>query len=264
MNLVDVHCHLDHLKFKDDLPDVVKRSEEAGVKAILTSGVNFSTNKITLELAQTYDIVKPCLGLYPIDALAAELKGTEAESFVRDVEPFKVEEMLAFIEQHKDNCIAVGEVGLDYHWIKDKQEEMKGVFQQVIELVEKLKKPIVIHSRKAEQDCVDMLESSTIRKVMMHSFGGNKKLINRCADNGWSFSVPPNITRLQHFQMMVEMVNINQLLTETDAPYLAPTPGERNEPKNVAVTIKKMAELKGMTEEDVAGNVYMNFQKFFL
>jgi TatD DNase family protein len=98
----------------------------------------------------------------------------------------------------------------------------------------------------------------------MHCFSGKKSLIQRAADNGWSFSVPPVIVRLQHFQIMAEMVNISQLLTETDAPYLSPFPGQRNEPGFVIETIKKIAEIKRMTEEDVANNIYMNYTNMFL
>jgi TatD DNase family protein len=264
MILVDVHAHLDHMKFKDDLDEVVERARKAGVKSIITSGVNLKTNKIVLELAKKYDIVQASLGLYPIDALAAELKGGEADGFVRDLEDTKVEDVLKFIEDNKDGCMAVGECGLDYHWVKDKQKEMKDVFQKVIDVVEKINKPIVVHTRKAELDCVEMLESSKIKKVLLHCFQGNKKLIKRAADNGWSFSIPANINRLQHFQMLSEMVNLSQIFTETDCPYLSPFPGKRNEPAFVAETIKKIAEIKGMTEDDVSKNIYMNYQKFFL
>ena len=98
----------------------------------------------------------------------------------------------------------------------------------------------------------------------MHSFGGKKSLIKRAADLGFSFSVPPVITRLQHFETLVGLVDISQLLTETDAPYLSPYAGERNEPAFVKETIKKIAEIKNMTEDDVANNIYMNYTNVFL
>ncbi|MBW2981037.1 TatD family hydrolase [Candidatus Woesearchaeota archaeon] len=265
MILVDIHAHLDHIKFKDNLDKVIDNARKAGVKAIITSGVNSATNKIALELQEKYlDIVKASFGLYPIDALAHELK-IEADSFVRDVEELDVDQQLDWMEDNKDKCIAIGEVGLDYYWIKDKQQEMKFVFDKVIATVEKIKKPIIVHTRKAEQDCVDMLEASTIdpKKIVLHCFSGNKKLIKRAADNGWNFSIPPVITRLQHFQMMAELVNINQLLTETDAPYLSPYPDKINEPAYVAESIKKIAEIKKFEPEEVANNIFMNFQNIF-
>ncbi|MBD3355487.1 hypothetical protein GF361_05940 [Candidatus Woesearchaeota archaeon] len=277
MILVDVHAHLDHARFKDDLDDVISRAKEAGVKAVITSGVNSTTNRMILKIDERYDIVKASFGLYPIDALAAELDndeslgarlsetyGTAGSSFVRDTETIDVDNELEWIMKNKDKCIAVGECGLDYKWVKGKEKEQQRVFQKVIQTVEKIKKPIIVHSRKAELDAIEMLESSKIKKVVMHCFSGKKSLIKRAADNGWSFSVPPVITRLQHFQMLVDMTNLSQLLTETDAPYLSPFRDRRNEPAFVAETIKKIAEIKGITEEDAANNIYMNYTNIFL
>ncbi len=266
MILADVHAHLDHAKFNGILDKVIDNAKKAGVKAIITSGVNSATNKIALQLQEKYfDIVKASFGLYPIDALAKELEGSESGSFVRDVEKVDVDDQLKWMEKNKDKCVSIGEVGLDYHWIKDKQTEMKAVFQKVIALVEKIKKPIIVHTRKAEQDCVDMLESSKIspRKIVLHCFSGSKKLIKRASDNGWNFSIPPVIVRLQHFQMMAEMVSISQLLTETDAPYLSPYPEKTNEPAYVAETVKKIAEIKGFDANETANSIFMNYQDIF-
>ncbi|MBW2995717.1 TatD family hydrolase, partial [Candidatus Woesearchaeota archaeon] len=239
MILVDIHAHLDHSRFRNDLYQVIDRAKDAGVKAIITSGVNSTTNRLILKIAEKYDIVKASFGLYPIDALAAELDSTETEDFVRDTQPIDVDAELEWVKENKDKCIAVGECGLDYKWVSGKEKEQQRIFQKVIDAVEKIDKPIIVHSRKAELDAVEMLESSNLKKVVMHCFSGKKSLIQRAADNGWSFSVPPVIVRLQHFQIMAEMVNISQLLTETDAPYLSPFPGQRNEPAFVIETIKK-------------------------
>ena len=264
MLLVDVHAHMDHSRFKEDLDDVIQRAREAGVKVIITSGVNSTTNRIALNLAEKYDIIKASLGLYPIDALAKELDAGEAEGFVRDVKAIDVDEELEWIKENKDKCIAVGECGLDYNWVTGREKEQQRIFQKIIETVEKINKPIIVHSRKAELDAVEMLESCKIKKIVMHCFSARKSIIKRAADNGWSFSIPPVITRLQHFQTLVGMVDLKQLLTETDAPYLSPFPGERNEPAFVVETIKKIAEIKRMTEEDVAQNIYMNYTNTFL
>jgi len=264
MLLVDVHCHLDHARFKEDLDKVIERAKNAGLKSIITSGVNSATNRMILRIAEKYDIVKASFGLYPIDALARELEAGEASGFTRDVQSIDVDAELDWIRRNKEKCVAVGECGLDYHWITGKEAEQKKIFQKIINTVEKINKPIIIHSRKAELDAVEMLESSNLKKIVLHCFSAKKSLIKRAADNGWSFSIPPVITRLQHFQTLVEMVNIKQLLTETDAPYLSPFPGQRNEPAFVVETIKKIAEIKGMVEEEVASNIFMNYSNMFL
>ena len=265
MILVDIHAHLDHERFKKDLNEVIERARKAGVKRIITSGVNSATNRMVLKIAEKYpDIVKVSFGLYPLDALAKELEEGEASGFPRDIQPINVDEELEWIKENKDKCAAIGECGLDFNWGREKELEQKKVFQKVIDLAEKIDKPIVVHTRKAELEAVEMLESSNLKKIVLHCCMARKHLIKKAADNGWYFSIPPIITRLQHFQTMADIVNINQLLTETDAPYLSPFPGERNEPAFVIETIKKIAEIKNFMPEEVANNIWMNYNRVFL
>lgn len=263
MILVDVHAHLDHKRFKKDLDQVILRAKNAGVKSIITAGVNSSTNRIALKIAEKYDIVKPSLGIYPIDALDTD-KGPDEVGLARDMEPIDIDKELKWIEKNKDKCIAIGEVGLDYKIVKGKEKEQKKNFQKIINTAEKINKPIIVHSRKAESDAVEMLESSKLKKVVMHCFNGKKSLIKRSADNGWYFSIPPIINRLQHFQMLAEIVNINKILTETDSPWLGPNRGERNEPVFVKETIKEISKIKDMDQKEVANNIYMNYTNVFL
>lgn len=265
MLLVDVHCHLMHEMFKKDLNQVIESAKKNNVKAIITSGVNTPTNREALELAEKYpDIIKCSLGVYPVDALGV-IEGDES-GLTRAIAPMNVDEEIEFIAKNKNKIIAVGEAGLDFK-IYNKEEQVikqKENFMKVIELCEKIKKPLVVHSRRAEKECVEMLETSTLRRVDLHCFEGNKKIIKKAEELGYCFSIPPLILKLQHFQTMTEMVDINQLLTETDAPWLSGIPGERNEPSFVERVIKKIAEIKKMTSEDVANNIFMNYQRTFL
>lgn len=266
MLLVDVHCHLDHDKFKPDLDAVIDRAKKAGLKAIVAAGVNSQSNRIVLELAKKYDIVKASPGMYPIDALGIKIEGVAEEAGLpRPPKPFDVDEELEWISKNKNEIVSVGEVGLDYKFVKDEKlrEKMKENFRKIIATVEKIKKPMIVHSRDAELETIEILESSKLKKIVMHCFGGRKSLIKRAADNGWSFSVPAVITRLQHFQTLASMVNISQLLTETDAPWLSPFPMQRNEPANVAETIKKIAEIKGFNVEETADSIFMNYKRMF-
>jgi TatD DNase family protein len=264
MELVDVHSHLESERFKKDLDEVVNRAREAGVKFIITSGVNPSTNRESLKLQEKYpDIVKVSFGIYPIDAIMEKIKDAGEESSLRYVEEFSVDKELKWIEENKDSCVAIGECGLDYKVIEGHEEEQKEVFSKVIDLAKKIDKPLVIHSRKAEADAIDMMEEKNCKRVLMHCFNGKKSLIKRCIALGWSFSVPPVITRLEHFKMLVEMVPLKQLLTETDAPYLSHIAGERNESANVAVTIKEIAKIKELSEEVVASQIFKNAKELF-
>ena len=158
-------------------------------------------------------------------------------------------ETLSFIRTHTREIAAIGEVGLDFKFSSDREHQSEN-FRKIIALARELKKSLIIHSRKAEKEVVELLERSGIPKqlVVLHCFSGNKKLIGHATKLGYTFSIPCNITRSQHFQMLAMMVPITQLLTETDGPYLPPDGSTRSEPAHVANTVKKIAELKGIDE----------------
>jgi len=198
--------------------------------------------------------------------MAEELKqSNENQKFLREYKEFSVDEEIEWIIKHKNDCVAIGECGLDYYWIhtEESKRKQKQVFQKIIEMTEKIKKPIIIHSRKAENDAVEMLESSNIKNIIMHCFSARKSLIKHSAENGWFFSIPPVIKRLQHFQMLTSLVNIKQILTETDSPYLSHIPGERNEPANAVVTVEEIAKIKNMKKEQTAEEIWNNSKKLF-
>lgn len=248
MKIIDVHAHLDHACFEKDLDEVIERFEKADGKFIISSGVNPVSNKKVLEISKKYDVVKCSFGMYP------------AGNFDEDINA-----EINWIKKHADDCVAIGEIGLDCDNDERKAEEemQKELFKKMLGLAKKMGKPVVIHSRKAELDAIGILEEMKMKNVIMHCFCGKKSLIRRCVDNGWSFSVPTVITRLEHFKMLVEMVSLEHLLTETDAPYLSPIVGERNESANIAVTIKIIAEIKGLSEERVTEQIFINVKRLF-
>ena len=270
MKLIDVHAHLETKRFEKDLDEVIARAREKKM-VVINAGVNPVTNRRALEIASDdkyKDVVKVSFGMYPIDALAKEVKSGESDGFLRDIEKFDVDEEIKWIELHKNDCVAIGEIGLDYNFedfqTDEAREMQKIVFRKLLKLAKKIKKPVIIHSRKAELDAIEILESDFKGgKVIMHCFNGKKSLIQRGVDNGWFFSVPPVITRLQHFQTLVEMVPLKQILTETDSPYLSPVAGTRNEPANVSVTLVEIAKIKKISEKEVAEQIFNNAKTLF-
>jgi TatD DNase family protein len=243
--LIDIHCHLDVEHFEKDLPEVIKNAEEKELKVILTNGTNSDSNKATLKLAKKYDIVKAALGIYPEHAHELD-----------------IEKEIEFIKKHKEHIVAIGEVGLD-GIDKTNFEEQKKCFQQMIDLAKELNLPIIIHSRKAESVCIEMLQASKIKKVLLHCFCGKKNLIERARKLGYYFSVPTNVVRAENFQSLVRNVPITQLFAETDAPWLSPFKDKRNEPAFVVESYKEIAKQKKMTLEEVKKNIFMNWQKVF-
>jgi len=264
MKLVDVHCHLDHERFGGDLDEVVRRFEDGSGKLIVQNGVNARTNRIGLELSRRYDCVRVAFGIYPIDALACEVGSLNVGSS-RD-EKFSVDDELVWIEEHAGDCVALGEVGMDFAFdgCDEAVKERQGVlFRRIVKLAKELGKPLIVHSRKAEAEVVEILEEEGAERVVMHCFCGKKKLIRRGVEKGWFFSVPPVIMRWENFEMLVDMVPLGQLLTETDAPYLGAVVGERNEPANVVVTLGRIAEIKGLDVGEVSERVWENAESLF-
>tara|TARA_Y100000034_G_scaffold135167_1_gene205966 strand:- start:1889 stop:2644 length:756 start_codon:yes stop_codon:yes gene_type:complete len=250
--IVDVHCHLEDEAFKDDVADVVKRAKENKIVGIITNGTSPVQNRTCLELSKKYDIVKCALGLYPIDA------SKHQEYKVSDVD-IEIE----FIKKNKKNVIAIGEIGLDKKYGKD-IELQKKIFSKMCSLAKELDIPVIVHSRNAELETIEELEKYGMKKVVMHCFGGRKNLVKRILDNNWHISIPVNCVRSQHFQNIVDMSPIANLLTETDAPYLGPESEQRNEPSNVPLTIKKIAEIKAITEDECEKLIYLNYQRLFM
>ncbi|MEK6835836.1 MAG: TatD family hydrolase [Nanoarchaeota archaeon] len=244
--LVDVHTHLTDNYFKDKIDDVIKRAEKNNLIYIISNGINYEDNLQVLDLAKKYKIVKAALGLYPLDAI--KLKAN------------KIQFTLEHIKKNRNNIIAIGEVGLDGNEDLKKQKE---IFSQIIELANKIKKPLIIHSRKAEKECMELLENYSFKKALFHSFTGDFKLVKKIQDNNWMISIPTNIVRAEHFQKIVKEFNLNQILTETDAPYLSPYKDKMNEPSFIVETIRMIAKIKNLTKDEVEKIIFANFQKFF-
>ena len=257
--LIDIHSHLDHFYFKDDLGKVIENAKKAGVKIILTAGINPETNRKTLEIAGKYDIVRPCLGIYPIQTLQKEI---EAGDYPLKENKFDVDAEIEFIKKNKDKISAIGEVGLDYSMGEDPKSQQK-LFEKMISLAEKMSKPILVHSRKAEADCIEILQSSKLKKIVMHCFCGKKSLVKKIINNSWFLTAPTSIVRSTQFQENVKLCPITQLFCETDAPYLSPFKDQKNEPAFVLESYKKVAEIKGMELKEVINNIWMNWQRTF-
>jgi len=244
--LVDVHAHLDQY---NKLDSIIQRANKNNVVKIITNGTDSKSNRKNLDISKKYENVELAMGLFPIEALKLSEKEIEKE--------------INFIKKNKNNILAIGEVGLDYYHNKDYKKQ-RIIFEKFIKLSEKLKLPIIVHSRKAEKEVIDMLLSSKTRKVVLHCFSGNKKLINSAIDNNFLFSIPTIIKRSTHFQNLVKITPLKQLLTETDSPLISPFIGKVNEPSFVSESIKKISEIKQISKKETEKIIFMNFQNTFL
>jgi TatD DNase family protein len=175
----------------------------------------------------------------------------------------EINESLDFIRENKDRIIGIGEVGLDFKEDLHNWDRQKEVFRKVIGLAKEIDKPLIIHSRKAEKEAIEILEQEKAENVVMHCFSGSFKLIERIVKNKWSMTIPSNVTFSEHFQKAIGLVPIEQLFCETDSPYLHPRKELNNTPENVIESYKKIAEIKKMNLEEVKGKIWANFERLF-
>lgn len=232
-----------------DIDNCVKNAHDNGVDIILTQGTDVKTNREALKLAEKYNEVKACLGIYPIDALKMSDKEIDKE--------------IDFIRKNKDKLAGIGEVGIDFKEDSENHERQKETFRKFVELSIELDKPIIIHSRKAELECIEILENMKARKVIMHCFCGKRKLVERILKNNWYLTIPTSVKNGEQFQDNARNVLIKQLFCETDSPFLHPDKKENNEPSNVFVSYEKIAEIKGMKISEVKDKIFENYLNLF-
>ncbi|PIN93208.1 hypothetical protein COU54_04030 [Candidatus Pacearchaeota archaeon CG10_big_fil_rev_8_21_14_0_10_31_24] len=247
---IDIHCHLDIL---ENLELVIKNARKNKLGIILAQGVDVRTNRKVLELDSKYMEVKSALGLYPMDAL----KLSDEE----------IDEEIDFIRKCK-NVNAIGEVGIDFKESEDlkEKERQKNIFRKFVLLSMELNIPIIVHSRKAEEECISILEELKAKKVIMHCFCGNKKLVSRIKDNNWYITIPTSVTRSQQFQEIALEFPLDRLFCETDAPFLHPFKSfneSKNEPSWVVESYKKIAELRKMSLKDIESRIEKNYRELF-
>jgi TatD DNase family protein len=262
--LFDVHAHLTSEKFAPDRDQVIARASAAGVTTIVSNGLNLLDNQRVLELAARHKSVRPALGLYPVDAVLREMTAL-GHPYARDDEEIgDVDETLGWLGENLGKAVALGEIGLDHHWVPEelwpRQEQ---IFRKLVGIALDHDKPIIIHTRKAEARALELLVELGPTKVNWHCFSSRLKLARRIADHGHYLSVPANARRSETFTALLRDLPRSQLLLETDCPYLAPGAGERNEPQNVAQTLSYASELWQVNEESALEIFRENFERLF-
>ena len=240
MTYVDAHCHI----FKEYYSNPELIIEACKEVHMLVTGTNLLTNKEILALKQTN--VDIAMGAYPIDLLNG----------------LNITDVLEQIEENINEIVAVGEIGLDlHHATRESLPQQIEHITKLVKLANKYQKPVVVHSRKAEKEVIELLPKIATVPVLNHCFSGRKNLVKKGVEAGMYFSIPSNVVHSTHFQTLVKIIPITQLLTETDSPYLWKE--FPNTPNTVKHSIKKIAEIKGMKEDDVKQQIYQNYCRIF-
>ncbi len=246
--LVDTHVHICDSTFDSDRDEVIDRAGKAGVGALIAVGENLADARKNLSLAEIYPMIRPAAGLYPA---------------IVDLD--MAEEMIAFIHRHHRRLVAIGEVGLDFWVVKEtaKKELQKEIFERFIQLSEELDLPLNVHSRSAGRHAIDLLLANNARRVQMHAFDGKSGAAQPAVEAGYFFSIPPSAIRSRQKQKLVKQLPLSCLLAETDSPVLGPVPNERNQPANLTFSIRAIAEIKGISVEEVTAAVTDNAGRLF-
>ena len=243
--LIDVHCHLDMMKNPEE---AISQAKKAGVGIIVSNGVKFESNRKILHFASQFKEVKAALGIYPTDALKMSDSGIDKE--------------IEFIKKNNEEIVAIGEVGLDLKESSDMKNQEEN-FLKFINLAKELGRPIIVHSRNAEERCIQILENEMIEKVIMHCFCGTSLLVRRIVENSWFLSIPTSVCYKEWFQQVIRETPIENLLCETDSPYLHPERKGENSPANVLLVYKKIAEIKNLDLRIIEKKIENNYNSLF-
>ncbi|MDD4990546.1 MAG: TatD family hydrolase [Candidatus Pacebacteria bacterium] len=247
--LIDSHSHLDFEEFDQDCELVIRRAFDSGVKMIINIGAGLESSKKSIALAEKYENIYATVSLHPIDV---------------DKEEFNEVSFLELARHPK--VVAIGETGLDYYHSSDKDKQ-KLVFKKLVALGAQVKKPIIIHSREADEDILSMLKEMELPKSrgVIHCFGRGYEMAKKFLDLGFLISYTGNITYNSERQSSIKNVPLEKIMVETDCPFLAPAPfrGQRNEPSYVKFVAEKIAAIKSLNFEEVAEQTSRNCVKLF-
>jgi TatD DNase family protein len=251
--LIDSHAHLEMREFNDDRDDVIKRAKEAGVEYIVTIGTTVESCRDAVMLADKYDFIYAAIGIHPHEA--------------KDI-LHPAYEILRHFAQHK-KVVAYGEIGLDYYYEHTQRVVQQRKFRDMLHEAKELKLPIIVHDRDAHEDTLRILKEDWDPALggVMHCFSGDIEYAKQVMDLGFRISIagPVTFPKAQALRDVVKQIPIEQLLIETDAPYLAPQQfrGKRNEPAYVRYTAEEIAKVKGLTFDDVARITSFNAMQLF-
>ncbi|MFB3826165.1 MAG: TatD family hydrolase [Bryobacteraceae bacterium] len=254
MNLVDSHCHLDDKQFDAGREAVIERARAAGVGRMLAIGAGDGPPDLesALRLAEAMPFVYATVGVHPHDASKAD-----AASFAR---------LSALIEHPK--VVALGEIGLDYHYNFSPPEVQREVFRRQLAIAREAGKPVIVHTREAWADTLALLRESDVRRGVFHCFSGGPVQAREALEMGFHLAFGGVLTfpKAEGIRNAARETPEDRLLVETDAPYLAPVPhrGKRNEPAFLVYTVRRLAELRGVEPEHIAEITTRNFERLCL
>lgn len=251
--IFETHAHYDDAKFDTDREMLLAELPQRGISPVINVGSSIATTKTTLSLAQEYPFLYAAVGVHPSD--------------VDDLN----EDTYAWLKQQTtlQKTVAVGEIGLDYYWPEPDHETQKKWFLRQLDLAREIKKPVIIHSRDAAKDTVDLMTEAHAEEIggVIHCYSYTKETAKIFLDMGFYFGIGGVLTfkNAKKLKEAVEYIPMDRIVLETDCPYLAPEPnrGKRNSSLNIPYVIAAMAQIKGITEEEVRKAAWDNSLRLY-
>ena len=247
--MVDTHCHL-YFEYYDNLDDIINKIKNSGVRAVIVNGCDMKTNKEVIKLVNKYDIVYGALGFHP----------TELDNF-------KYED-LRWLEEHinDDKIVAVGEIGLDYHYVDNNKEQQIDVFKRQLEIANRYNRPVIVHSRDCIQETYNILSESNCRGVI-HCYSGSLEMARKFIKINFYLGIGGIITfkNVKNILEVIKNVDLEYIVLETDSPYLTPEPyrGRKNDSSYLMYVVDKISILKGIDKNVVNATIDGNVRKLF-
>ncbi len=248
--LVDSHCHLYLKELGEDITGALVHAAEAGVKCVICPGIDLDTSRQAQAIAGNHDSVFAAAGIHP--------------NYTNDLPVNWLDDLRHLCREPK--IIALGEIGLDYHWDYSSPPVQQATFRSQLELAQELDLPVIIHNRKSDEDLINILKESGTRRGIAHCFSGGRQLADAFLELGFYISFAGNLTyKNSDLPVIAQNVPLDRLLVETDAPFLSPVPfrGKPNEPARVRQTALKLAGIKGISLDDLATATSANADKLF-
>lgn len=256
MEFFDTHMHLDDSKFDLDREEVINKIWNAGVTKCINMGCNVESSKKAINIAEKHSFIYAACGLHPEDIPQTE------EDLWKTISEIKE------LVLKNEKIVAIGEIGLDYYWKQDNKDLQKKAFEKQIELANELQLPVSIHTRDSIDDTISIIRKIKIeRSGVLHCCPFNPELVKQGLNAGLyiGFGGTCTFKNSKNAPKIVEIVPLDKILIETDAPYLAPEPlrGTRNDSSNLKYVVKKLAEFKNITPEEMAKITFENAQNLF-
>lgn len=246
----DTHAHYDDTKFDPDRDTLLPAVHDFGVELIVDPGCDEESSRAAVALAEVYPFVYAAVGIHP----------EELEHWSGSLDPVRA------LAAHP-KCVAIGEIGLDYYWDDSRKEEQKALFRAQLALAGELDKPVIVHDREAHGDCLDIVRSFDGARGVFHCFSGSAEMAKELLKRGWylGFDGPVTYKNARKTIEVLEVTPLDRLLVETDSPYLSPVPhrGQRNDSRNLAYIVQKIAEVKGISPEELARISLENGKRLF-